>query len=150
MHENEAHISDMELAKLQIEQHKLDIERKKLHVEQYKARWSAFAVAIPLLVVAVTLGVGVWNQNQQNRLAFALKAAEIIMATDKPNVTHEKAIALLMLFPGQLPPNFAKSFNPNSVGSIDVNTPRRELLRLMASKPESAIEILRIWTAAYP
>jgi cell division protein FtsL len=142
-------ISALERAKLDIESQKLELEHQKLDVERYKARWSAGAVGLPLVALVVTAATGVWNQHKQSQLAFSLKAAEIIMATDNPGVTKNKAIALSTLFPGQLPRDFAKSFDENSFGTLEVDV-KREVVNLLVAKPESASEILRVWKAAYP
>jgi hypothetical protein len=150
MHEKEIPVPDIELAKLQIERDKLDIERQKLLIDQYKARWTAFSVAIPLLVVAATVGLGVWNQYQQNRQAFTLKAVEILMVTPGPVETRNKANALLSLFPNQLPKNFANSFDPNTVATAGEDFSQRELRKLMTANPDAAIKILNIWLAIYP
>jgi hypothetical protein len=151
MPEREISAPNIELAKLQIERDKLDIERQKLLVEQYKARWSAYSVAIPLLVVAATVGLGVWNQYQQNRQAFTLKAAEILMTTPSPNETRNKANALLSLFPNQLPKNFASSFDPSTiVTAAGENFSQRELRQLLTANPDAAVKILNIWLAIYP
>jgi hypothetical protein len=130
-----------------LEQAKLELEREKLSVERTKARWSAAAVGVPLITLAVTAATGVWNQHKQSQLAFSLKVAEIVMATDNPAVTKNKAIALSKLFPQHLPHGFAKSFDENAFGQTDV---KREVVNLLVAKPESALEIARVWLAAYP
>lgn len=132
-----------------LERAKLDLERDKLAVERTKARWSAGAVGVPLITLAITAATGVWNQHKQSQLAFSLKVAEIVMATDNPSVTKNKAIALSKLFPDQLPSGFAKSFDENAFGHVEVDV-KREVVNLLVAKPESALQIARLWLAAYP
>lgn len=56
-------------------------------------------------------------EERNARSQFQIKAAEIVMNTDTPRVTRNKARALLALFPETLPSNFAQSFDPKQFGS---------------------------------
>lgn len=136
---------------LEIEREKISIEREKLVVERYKARWSAVSVAVPLLAIAATVLLGYWGQYQKSRDDFALKAAEILLQGDNPIVTKNKATALQTLFPDHLPIDFAESFDPdNYTGEGDTLPSQKELIKLMASKPENAAQILSMWQAMFP
>jgi hypothetical protein len=132
-----------------VERAKLELEREKLAVEKFKAWSGAIAVAAPLLAIAATIGIAVWGQYQKARDDFALKAAEIIMNTDNPDVTYNKARTLAKIFPNHLPPDFAKSFDPGSL-SPDEAKSRMELLGLLAAKPEHAKEIVTFWKIMFP
>lgn len=145
----ETSLADAEREKLAIEREKLVVEREKLLVERYKARWSAIGVAVPLFAVAATVALGIWSQYQKSRDDFALKAAEILLQGDSPDSTKNKAITLQSLFPQQLPSDFAKSFDPAQFGA-DTIPSQKELLQLMAAKPENAMQILALWRAMFP
>jgi len=139
----------VEQEKLLIEREKLLVEREKLALERYKARWTAIGVGIPILVIAATVALGIWSQYQKGHDDFSLKAAEILLQSDSPDATKNKAAALQALFPSQLPADFAKSFQPNQFGANTVPS-QRELLQLMASRPEDAVRILAMWKSMFP
>ena len=140
---------DVEQENLSIEREKLVVEREKLEVEKYKARWTAIGVAVPILVIAATVALGIWSQYQKGRDDFSLKAAEILLQGDSPDVTKNKAIALQSLFPNQLSKDFARSFEPTQFGTNTVPA-QKELLQLMASRPEDAVRILAMWKSMFP
>jgi hypothetical protein len=143
----------IEREKLVIEREKIEvekyIEREKIEIEKYKARWTAIGVSVPILVVAATIALGVWSQYQKSRDEFTLKAAEILLAGDNPEATHNKAIALVSLFPEQLPRDFGKSFDPSQFGRNSFPA-QRELVQQMAARPQDAGQILLIWKAMFP
>ena len=136
-------------SKFDAEREKLALERERLQVERYKAKWSAAAVGVPLLGLVFTAATGIWNQHRQSQLSFALKAAEIIMATDNPEATKNKALALGTLFPQHLPKEFAKSFDADAFETMEAD-PKRDLVTQLLAKPESAKTMIAIWKAAYP
>ncbi len=142
----------IELKKIEIEQGKLDIEREKLTIEKQKAMWSAVSVAIPILVVAATVSLGIWSQYQRSRDDFELKAVEILLSAQTPNGSKNKAKALSAFFPTKLPSNFADRFDPSQFDSktIDTTPTQKEIVQLMASKPEYAMNIFAIWKAMFP
>lgn len=126
----------IEEKKLALEEKKVEIEFEKLRVERLKGWTTGGSIVISLLIAALTLAFGIWSQHKQvmtqidlqNRQAkaqlelqeqnakaqFEIKAAEIVMNTNSPRVTRNKAQALANLFPDHLPSNFAESFDPNA------------------------------------
>ncbi|MGE5492268.1 MAG: hypothetical protein ACM31P_13375 [Actinomycetota bacterium] len=143
--------NSVEREKLSIERDKLQLEREKLEVERLKAKWTAIGVTVPIVVVAATVMLGIWSQYQKGRDDFALKAAEILMAGENPITTQNKAKALAVLFSSQLPPDFAKSFDPDAFGhSDDTLASKRDLVNLMAAHPTDSEKILAMWKAMFP
>src|SRR5687768_5006000 len=126
--------SDPETRKLEIEEKKLELEFERIRVERIKA-WSGNASVIgSILLVAATIALGIWSQHKQGllqhelqerqaRAQFELKAAEIVMDTEHPGVTFNKAKALQNLFPNYLSLNFAESFVPDSFARAEDVTP---------------------------
>jgi hypothetical protein len=104
---------------------------------------------IPILSLAGTLWYGIWQQYRKSQDDFAIKAAEIILNTDNADVTSNKAKALGKIFPDRLPENFASKFDP-SVFSQDEVTPKKELMALLAAKPEHSKNIVAFWRALFP
>ncbi len=123
----------LEERKLSLEEKKLEIEKEKLKVERLKAWTTGGSIVISLLIAALTISFGVWSQHKQTmtqidlqdkqaKSQFEIKAAEIVMNTNTPRVTHNKAKALLALFPERLPKNFAESFE---AGNFSEPAPER-------------------------
>lgn len=110
--------------KFTLEEKKLELEMQKIKIERFKGWATGGSIVISLLIAAVTIAFGIWSQHKQVMMQIALQdkqaksqfeiqAAEIVMNTDTPGVTHNKAKALLALFPDTLPKNFAESFDPS-------------------------------------
>lgn len=119
-----------------LEQRKLEIEEQKLKVERIKAWTGNASIVLSLLIAGATISVGIWSQYQQSKLQlalqeeqtknqsiiqkqqaesqFELKAAEIVMNSNRPIETLNKAKALQNLFPKHLPDHFAASFDPTT------------------------------------
>lgn len=127
--------TSLEERKLEIEEKKLELEKEKISLERLNAWTTRSSVVISILIAALTVSFGVWSQHKQvmTQLAiqdkqaksqFEIKAAEIVMNTDIPGVTYNKAKALLALFPEMLPPNFAESFNPDKYAAHELDRRR--------------------------
>lgn len=116
---------DQARRKLEIDEKRLQVEFDKIKIEKLRAWTGSISTFASLLVVAGTIALGIWSQYQQAKLQhdiqerqakaqFELKAAEIVMSTDNPEVTLNKARAIQSLFPHYLSTNFAESFVPKS------------------------------------
>lgn len=132
-----------EQRKIEIDEKKIEIEFAKIRIEKLRAWTGSSSTFASLVVVAATIGLGIWSQYEQAKLQhdiqdrqakaqFELKAAEIVMSTDNPGTTFNKAKALQSLFPQYLSGNFAESFVPQSfsrpaevVFTTNTNAPRR-------------------------
>jgi hypothetical protein len=128
----------------EFERQSILVEREKLQVERYKARWTAFSLAVPLFAAVLTIAFGIWSSYQQSKSAFEIKAAELVMSTDFPQVTAGKAATLQTLFPRKLSPDFARAFDPDTVSSDD--PAKKELIHLLAERPGKGARV--IWEAA--
>jgi hypothetical protein len=148
-----ASASEIEAEKLELERKKLQLEYDKLALERFKAWWSGVAVIVPSSPSPLPL-VSVSGVNTRRpKTISALKAAEIIMNTDNPTVTRNKAKALASIFPKQLPPDFGTALNPEDFPgdeSGDIVRAKKELLTLLAARPEKTAEILVFWKSLFP
>jgi hypothetical protein len=145
-------ITNLERVKIELERGKLQLEQEKIKLERSKAIWTSLSIFIPLLIAAITIAFNSWSQVQQSKSAFTLQAAELVMNTDSPTATYNKARALSALFPDQLPPSFndfAEEFNPD-LYSVETSTARRTLLQWIIDKPQQKQEILDAWIALFP
>ncbi len=116
--------ADLESRKLELEEEKVSNEREKIRIERVRSWTGNGSIFGSVLVVAGTVCLGIWSQYNQGQLQhqlaerqakaqFELKAAEIVMSTNDPGVTQNKAKALQALFPQYLSENFASSFVPD-------------------------------------
>ena len=71
------------------------------------------------------------------------------MTTDNANVTYGKAKSLKEIFPDLFPKNFAERFDPQQF-AVDEDSPKKELMALLAAKPEHSKEIITFWKALFP
>jgi hypothetical protein len=147
--ENVSRNDELEFKKLELEKQRIQLEQKKLEIERSKARWTSVSILVPLLVIAVTVGLNIWSQNQQARSDFEIKAAEIVLSADKPSEASAKAKALQDLFPDRLPENFAESFQ-TEVYSGPSAAPRTEILHLIVEHPDYKQEIIDMWRQLFP
>jgi hypothetical protein len=115
-----------------LEREKINLERRKLEVELQKARWTAIATIVPLVVAFMTLGVTVTQLRQQSQqhldqirlqtdmqeraanAQFRLKAAELVVNNADPQMAYEKAQVLQALFPENLSSTWPTKFKPDA------------------------------------
>jgi len=83
--------------KFDIEREKHALEREKLDLERKKAKWTAIAVGVPLVVAAISFAASLLVQALQADAQFQLKAAELIIATDDPLLARSRAQVLQTL-----------------------------------------------------
>jgi flagellar biosynthesis/type III secretory pathway M-ring protein FliF/YscJ len=88
-------------------------------------------------------------QRQAAQAQFEIKAAELAMNTDSPDVTRGKSLALAQLFPGRLPAGFAKQFDAQVFG-VEETSSKKELIRLLAEKPQQRARIIKDWLQLFP
>ena len=102
----------LERERLQLERDRLAFDRQK-HADSRGSEWiQAASVAVPLLVGALTLLIGVRNQANQAKLQFELKAAEVVADAGGPHGMRSRALSLRALFPDRLRSDFAEAFDP--------------------------------------
>jgi hypothetical protein len=97
---------NIEAQQLQIEYKKLELEERKLDLEKWKARWTIFSIAVPLLAVLGTIIYGLFSTAQQARITFQLEAAKEVMQSTSYGDAVSKAILFKEVFPDRLPPKF--------------------------------------------
>jgi len=94
------------------------------------------------------------NENQakiareDSKVQFQMKVAELAFSTSQNAMqAREKARALASLFDSQLPANFAERFDPKKfrLSYGESNEMRRDLIRLMAERPQERTQILSDW-----
>ena len=143
---------NIELKRLEIENQKLIIETEKLKIEKSKQFWTILIGTLPLLGVILTIIYGIYVQSDNEENQFKLKAAEIIFNTSDAYEARVRADMLIKTFPNELPEDFSKSFNPDSLEILDTYemASKKEVIRLIASHPENKTEIIKCWKQMFP
>jgi hypothetical protein len=89
-----------------LEQMKLKMECHRIRIEWYKTWGTILSIIIPLLIGIITVGYGVWSENERAKTNFQIKAIEIVMTASTPQAAINKAIVMYELFPDRLPKDF--------------------------------------------
>jgi len=140
---------ERERERIELERQRLELEKEKLKLERERARWAFLSVFVPLLVLAMTFLANVWIQAKQAQNDFELRAAEIVMDTESPSATRNRAEALAALFPGRLPSGFAGSFDPGLYAGNPPLEPTVELFRQLVAQMDQKQEILALWNEVF-
>jgi len=143
-------ITSLEQVHLEFELARLSLEERSLCIEERAALWNSLALGIPLLVAALTLGLGVRNREQQDRRSFQAKAAEIVMDPRGPVSTLNRAKALAALFPGNLPEDFADSFDPSEYEPEEGSFTKEKFFQIVAPHVDKKRELAKLWKQLFP
>jgi hypothetical protein len=137
-------------------------EERREAVERQKVWVAGVTFMVPLLVAAGSLAFSVMNQRTQARLQrdlqsdagalqFELKAAEIVMNTQGPQETANRARALKALFGNRLSSDFVESFDWKQFAAggarVELAT---GLMEQLAKYPDQHDRLLAMWLAIFP
>jgi hypothetical protein len=148
---------DIEQVKLRLEGEKVHLEREKLMLEISKARYTNLSV-FGSLVIAMTavMGttLGTYMQKQISETQVMTKTVEIALDAESPYEAKARAEMLAAVFGDRLPLSLQKfpEINPAVFGSRKDGTIelRKELIKLLADKPQQRGQILRDWQVLFP
>lgn len=161
--------TQIELARQQFEFQK-ELESKKLEIERQKAWTTGGSILLPLLLGSLGIYLQVRSafklkaqelskaqelKEQEFKSAFELKAADIVLNTTSPRVGKSKAEILQELFPGRLPPDFAKSFESRMNVKPGEQRPlgfehTQLLLQMLSHNIGKEREVVESWCKVYP
>ena len=85
---------------------KLELELERLKLEHYKTWLTAISIVTPFVLGMITFIYNAWSEKERTKIAFEIKAIEVVMGADSPTSATNKAIVLYELFPNRLPKNF--------------------------------------------
>lgn len=142
--------TSLEQVHLEIELARLSIEERSLCIEERAALWNSLALGIPLVVAVLTLMVGVRIRDQQDRRKFQAKAAEIVMDARGPEAALNRAKVLAALFPGNLPDDFADSFDPGEYAPEEGSLTKEKFFQIVAPHVEKKVELAELWKQLFP
>lgn len=152
--ERQAKEHDLEAQKFAFTQ---QIEREKLKVEVEKARWAKLAVWFTPASILVSVGIAIAGvlhsqkaQRDAVRAEFELKATEIVLQSDDPEVNWNKACRIQELFKddNRLPMNWAKHFEWQTY-AVENDDLMREVAKLLIEKPDKASNIISTYGALF-
>ena len=142
---------------LERDKYNLEVRRLELDIAKHKfdTQWGGFKAMFrnpafwAIFAVFVTALSGIYTQNQQAKDDFKLKIAEIVMNSDSPTGSYNRARAAHALFPSELPNNFDTAFDPANYAAKSTQ-PKRDLINLIVSHPNQKSEIIQLWKSVYP
>jgi hypothetical protein len=160
---------DLEERRLALEREKLTHEQEKsvrdFALEREKLRWTSVSISlsiiVPLILGVGAYGVQIWlhganeklqlkSKEDNERLQFKLKAAEIAMNSRDSNQVEAKARMLKALFGTELSGFDPSHFNPKEYAFSQSVESRERLLVLLAENPASREQIIRAWGIMFP
>jgi len=147
---------DIESEKLQFEREKWceskKLEKLKLWLQVASTLISATAIAVPLVVVAVTIYASIDAQTRQSRADFDLKAAQVVLEPESVTESQNRASGLAAMFPERFPADLPSRLQPlRDKLETPPTADSRALLNLLVAAPkEKRKEILELWLAFYP
>jgi hypothetical protein len=130
-----------------LEAKKLAVERKKLAVERKKAKWTFFSVVGSVVVACLTIIGSGLLQYLSARTQFELKAADLLLQTNDPDVTAIKAQEFDFLFHDNMSANWEnarKSFKAKQfyTESYDLKS---QIAKLLIEHPKQRVQIARVY-----
>ncbi|MDP9072479.1 MAG: hypothetical protein M3N68_14585 [Actinomycetota bacterium] len=132
-------------------------QRRRKDVEDRDARrtrLTVLAIAIPLGVIALALVAGAFNEREQDKMDFQLRAAQAVMNERGDATPASRARALKSLFGDGLPDDFADHFDPETYGNADVEAQvvrsKKDLMQLLADHPRERAQIIDTWKQVFP
>jgi hypothetical protein len=136
-----------------LEMAKIELEREKLKLERSKSWMTSLSIFIPLMIAALTIAYNSWSQVQQSKTDFMLQAAELVIGAETPTGAKNKAGALAVLFPDQLPANFkmfVDDFTPSDYGERSKDDVKKTLEERINQTPEQKDKIIDAWILLFP
>jgi hypothetical protein len=133
------------------------IEKEKLTVEVEKARWSRiagwFTPASILVSLAIGIGTILYSQKAQRDVAkaeFVLKATEIVLQSDDPEVNWNKACRIRALFSEDhvLPGDWAQSLDWRTY-AVENDDFKREVAKEIIENPKRASKIIATYGSLF-
>ncbi len=131
------------------------IEGKKMDLERRKAKWAAISVFVTAIAILGSVMVAAFTilesqrlQNQAAETQFSLKAADLVLQSDDPEVNQDKAFRFQQLFPGRVPKDWAKNFNWKE-HAFENNDMKREVAKLLAEHPDRSRQIIATYKTLF-
>jgi hypothetical protein len=141
----------IEREKIQIEHEKLKVARDQVSATIRQLWLATTATGLSLLVAFGSVIISVRSLSQQAQLQarqakdqFELKAAELVVSDNDPNMAYSRAITIQQLFPGRLKENWAARFKPEEYCHATY-TDIIGFLNFVVAHPEQRQELARLW-----
>lgn len=125
-----------------------EIERKKLDSERNKTRWTGMSILGSVTIAAASILGTAYLQNEAAKTQFALKAAEIVLHSDDPEVNANKAIRFQNLFPNRMPAAWGAKFDWTKYADENDDM-KREVAKLVIEHPERKNQIIETYEVLF-
>lgn len=131
----------------QLSQQEVELEEKKLTVERQKMWLTAGSIVVS---VFVPLFIGAMTLRSQARVAFELKAAELVLSSASPWVAQGRVNVLKSLFRERLGDHFAASFNKEEFPGVRHTELKLALFEALAQDPAKKEQVVQLWRDLFP
>jgi|SRR5882724_2782884 len=143
----------LEHEKIKIEQEKLKLEREKLQLERKKVYWTGAGVAIPLLIAAASILLGVYQLKKTADDQFKQKLAETIIQSTSPDEGLARATFITEILGDSAPRGIKQhldKIDPGRFTTVRSAASQKELIKLLSERPQQRRSILHDWRALFP
>jgi hypothetical protein len=112
------------------------LEREKLELERNKVKWTALSILGSVAVAGITILGSASLQNSSANAQLRLKAAELVLQSDDPEVNKNKAERFKQLFPSIMAPHWAENFDWESYATENDDM-KTEFAKLLAEHQDA-------------
>jgi hypothetical protein len=132
-----------------------EIEDKKLNLERLKAKWTTISVVVAGLSIVVSASISGFTVVESQRLQkeaadtqFALKAADLVLQSDDPEVNQNKKERFQQLFPDRVSSTWGRDFDWKKY-AVENDDMKMEMAKLLTEHPTQAPQIIALYKALF-
>jgi hypothetical protein len=142
--------SSVEDARIEIEREKLAIERKKLDLEIAKAKWTSISIAVPVVVVFLSVAFGMYGNKMQAAQSFRLEAVKAVVTAETEAELVTRATFLREQFPEELGPGFLRNLRLSDFDDAPNVLAKFRFIRFVAPQGLNAHETAQLYHYLFP
>jgi hypothetical protein len=145
---------DLDVKKFEIENQREEanrsLEQEKLALERNRVKWTALSILGSVAVAGISIVGTAALQNSSANAQLRLKAAELVLQSDDPEVNRNKAERFKQLFPSIMDPHWAENFHWERYADENDDM-KRELAELLAEHqdPKEGKRIIETYKALF-
>jgi hypothetical protein len=131
------------------------LEHEKIKLEKRKAKWAAISVFVTAISILGSVMVAAFTILESDRLQkqiadtqFSLKAADLVLQSDDPEVNANKASRFQRLFPGRVPRNWGKDFDPQEYVAENDDM-KKDFAKLLIEHPNQSAQIIATYQTLF-
>jgi hypothetical protein len=126
-----------------------ELRSRELDRDKGNSRWTAISVVVAAVSITVSAVAGGFSiretarlQHESARTQFAIKAAELVLQSDDPEVNANKAARFQLLFPEQKQPSWPKEIGWWKRFATENDDMKLGLAKLLAEQPRERKKII--------